>query len=335
MTSPSIALISAVVDAALSTRRDALPIELNSTARALGARDVLYRAQTQGYTRWSDDGPRILLALTRSDGRRRATLAHECGHLLVDPLVQAESFLQMSPANQQSWNRKVTSLLGYDLSDQLTTAARIHGVERVCDLFSHELLLPFRCARGVRDAWTGELNELRELANQYRVSLSMLAIRLNSVQPGYTLLTLKATPQGRWIAVRTISAPRWLRSRVQCTFDDAHNWPFDGERRISVLLETAHGSLRVEASVICAGLTRIVLLRRPDLEANSGEGRMPAFAQLPLDGPMKNFSPHLRPSLGISAGSSIPGDTSKLVSTLSSGGWQAGRRSLERAPGQE
>ncbi|WP_157488941.1 ImmA/IrrE family metallo-endopeptidase [Pseudofrankia sp. DC12] len=107
-----------------------------------------------GVTQVMPDG-RTVFTINREDpvGRRRFSLAHELKHLLDDPIVKT-AYVK----------------LGYGSEDY-----RARQIERICDHFAACFLMP----RSVlKRFWMGGLQDLEPLAEQFKVSMSAMQIRL-------------------------------------------------------------------------------------------------------------------------------------------------------------
>lgn len=250
------------------------PINLNAVARQLGAKDVTYRAQSQGHTNWATPGPKISLALTRSDGRRRATLAHECGHLILDPICHAPNFKNLSPIEQSNRRAWVENSLGVVVLRSLLSAVERLGLEEACDRLSHELLLPKVVAATIVEDWDGSATRLLEVAHEYRLSLSLLLIRLNEAGGEHAMLNARPNPRGEWVVVRAAGLPRSMRGRITCHMQEGLLQEVGRGRRstehseaVKVFLRSARFSGSVWSSVAESGSTRIIVFDRGELKA--------------------------------------------------------------------
>jgi Zn-dependent peptidase ImmA (M78 family) len=182
-----------ILDALLPHRHEKPAVELNGLAKTLGAVDILYKAQRfHGYTDWTARGPIIHLSQARSDGRRRFTLAHECGHLIFDPARSATP-------------DRVPKLVR-DVQGKANDLRRQYDVERLCDLFATELLLPHdemsAISRNCRS-----LEDLLRVADGYRVSLAMATFRLNAYNSDLAVLRLRRGARGNWVLVDRVALP--------------------------------------------------------------------------------------------------------------------------------
>lgn len=169
-------------------------VDLNALARHLGARDVRYGAQNlHGYTQWTERGPFIQLRLIRSDGRRRFTLAHECGHLLFDPVLAADRVIEHCGEARLTFEavERVRTYRDY-------AGLSYPGLEQICDYFAAEMLLPLSAAAALRPS-IDSIQALEAKAKEIRVSLSLLVTRLNAVRSGLMLLRLERSRSGKWV----------------------------------------------------------------------------------------------------------------------------------------
>jgi len=174
-----------------------LPLDLNAVARHLGVADIRYLAREfHGFTHWGDR-PTVYLALSRSDGRRRFTLAHELGHIL----------------------------LGADV-----TGADTDEVERLCDAIAGELLMPTSWLESWESLVT-DLASARQLADRMRVSLATTVVRLRALGRQVMLFTLVRASDGQWIVASRIGAPARWQGRISLGIDTlafleaAEAWP--------------------------------------------------------------------------------------------------------------
>ena len=174
------------------------PLNLDLLACRLGARDVTYRAAIlAGFTDWSGDGPIIQIGLSRSEGRRRATLAHECGHLILDPILETPAYQCASSSLMATHEARIADLLAVEPS---TIRRKIQSVniETLCDKVAIEFMLP----ESVLSTLISQVRDLRTLldaASRWRVSLAMLTNRLADVGEDYTLLRMVPTKAESWV----------------------------------------------------------------------------------------------------------------------------------------
>lgn len=222
-----------------------LPRDVNQLARTLGACDVLYRTTIRhGYTEWTSRGPAIQIALSNTDGRRRSTLAHECGHLVLDPFFGPPSFRNALDDSRRRQRLLATQVLG-DLSGALDEARDGCDLEVLCDRLAVELLLPAEFAPRLVGA-VDSLADLRRVATALRVSLAMLVIRLNEFGGRHALLHLERTAGGSWLVSTAIGVPEAWRGRVVSRDFDARALR-GGQRELG--LETRGRRIRVVGDI--------------------------------------------------------------------------------------
>lgn len=261
------ALARAIATRLLEGQRIDQPCDLNLLARELGASDVLYRTRIRhGYTEWTSRGPAIQVALSNTDGRRRATLAHECGHLLLDPLFNPASF-QAAPVRDRERQVGLTELRLGQLASSVRRAVPSQDLEDMCNRLAVELLLPSRAMSGVVHS-VANVEDLRRLARQRRVSLAMLVIRLNHFGGDHTLLQLEKTTLGAWLVSTAVGAPQPWRGRVVCS-DPPVAWHRDCVADVVLELSTRGQSVRVPASVSRFSPDRALVLLASSQLANS------------------------------------------------------------------
>lgn len=163
-----------------------LPLQLNAVAKGLGAVDVRYLArEVHGLTDFTRGGIVVYLAMSRSDGRRRFTLAHECGHLLL---------------GQDGANASI---------DPYVTLNLLADIERSCDQIASELVLP-RSWLEERGTALTDLPGLKRAARTMRVSPAALVVGLRRVGQKAALVRLQRAPDGRWVPVHRVGLPRGL-----------------------------------------------------------------------------------------------------------------------------
>lgn len=192
-------------------RHDA--IDLTALAKDLGVVDVLYKAsRIHGYTTWSERGPTLFLAMAKTEGRRRATLAHECAHLVLNPALAPDR------ETRDDTRRRSREILGDDLAS-LRAAASTLGMERLCDRIAFELLLPRAKARDL--ASLGTVDDVRRFASRFRVSLALVVNEAHKSGVSISMLRLTRAWDSTWIVVDTAGDPgRW---KVGSTCDEATN----------------------------------------------------------------------------------------------------------------
>ncbi|ABD10293.1 hypothetical protein ThrDRAFT_01720 [Frankia casuarinae] len=111
-------------------------------------------SEVGGVTHMRRDG-RTVFTINREDpvGRRRFSLAHEVKHLIDDPAVEI-----------------MYAKFGYGKPEN-----RARQIERVCDHFAACFLMPRTV---LKRAWVNGLQDLEALAEQFKVSMSAMQIRL-------------------------------------------------------------------------------------------------------------------------------------------------------------
>lgn len=237
--------------------------DLNALARSLGAIDVRYRSQLlHGYTEWSARGAIVQVALSRTDGRRRSTLAHECSHLVLDPLVAARAFAEFTPELANRHRESMLRLLGSDASVARKLASR-YGVERLCDMLAVELLLPASTMERVGPSIEG-LAQVAEASQRYRVSLAMLVVRMNEFDRPMALVRLARSSGGSWLGVSLTGIPTDARRRIgrvvcSSTTKGSLDSLARGTHRVGVTLCTDLGEVVVQAEVRVAGTSALLL----------------------------------------------------------------------------
>jgi Zn-dependent peptidase ImmA (M78 family) len=304
----------------LSERLDSrVPRDLNRMAKALGVTDILYRTRIRhGYTEWTARGPAIQIALSNTDGRRRSTLAHECGHLILDPLFAPPSFLNAPSSNQELQRQLAHTVLG-----QLATTIRDDiadlDLEHLCDRLAVEVLLPVGIGPSLARQ-VDSLSGLKRVANDLRVSLAMLVIRVNEFGGHYSLLQMERALSGDWIVSSAIGVPQNWRGRVisrdldqMCT--NAHN------QRQQLTLESRDHTVHVVGNVEIVTKNRAIALlpSRAFYIPNTAPGTAPgttrasqalwyggggSTAETPQTGPNPSAVPDCRHRLAKPAGAS-------------------------------
>lgn len=149
-------MVAELVDDAVPGYQDpqALPLDLNAVAKRLGVADIRYLARdVHGFTDWSSARPIVYLATSRSDGRRRFTLGHECGHIML---------------GHEGANAAYNPLVTADL---------VGDIELACDAVAAELLIPFTWLDQF-EGYIRDLESARFAAHRLRVSLATLVVRM-------------------------------------------------------------------------------------------------------------------------------------------------------------
>lgn len=258
------ALVRQALRAVVPLELPRYPVNLNAVAKALGARDILYSSRSDGFTLWDHRGATIHLAICKSDGRRRSTLAHECGHLFIDPIANTTSFQNAPERVRESFTSRVNEHLG-GIGSRLQKLVNAMGVEPICDLVGRELMLPDERITHLASCWNGSITNLQALASDERVSLAMLTIAFNGNGAGRTLLSFRRTPRGEWLAIRAVGFPRGLSGRLTCpTLEELAVGGEWSERTRRIKLDGA-ARLEMDASVRVSGGSALVLVPRRDL----------------------------------------------------------------------
>lgn len=193
--------ISELCDRLVPDRHAYDAIDLTMLAKTLGVIDVLYKAsRIHGYTVWAERGPTLFLAMAKTEGRRRATLAHECAHLVLNPALRPDENMDATT------RRRSLDILGGDL-ERFRTAAASLGVERLCDRIAYEMLLPRARAQ---DLVVSTAEDVRELASRFRVSLALVVNEAHKAGTAVSLLRLSRAWDSSWVVVDTAGVPsRW------------------------------------------------------------------------------------------------------------------------------
>lgn len=274
------ALAQDIVGRVTDPEPSAAPRDLNALARLLGARDILYRTRVHhGYTEWTSRGPTIQIAIANTDGRRRATLAHECGHLLLDPLFNPPAF-QRAPFSGQVRQRHHTHTMLGPVALAVQRGAPHLDLEDLCDDVAIELLLPAALMPGLQQR-VQSVDDLRQLANERRVSLAMLVIRLNEFGSGHALLHLQRARSGTWLVSTAIGVPQAWRGRVVSSdlgSDKGRPRQHDGQ----LSLHTRDRNVDIQGSVARLDADRaLVLLPAAQLYGQRSRPMMPHQARRP------------------------------------------------------
>lgn len=168
-----------------------VPVDVEDLARSLGVGEIIDASGIveDGRLELRDGHVRVVLSGRGSEQRRRYTLAHEIGHLLLaDP-------------QRDTIARRMTS------DDE---------VERFCDSFAAALLLPKELLEVEYRSRPHALKSVRRLAAQCDVSLAAATVRLNEVAGwSHALLHWKRSDRGwqyRWGAGVPVRYYRRLRS---------------------------------------------------------------------------------------------------------------------------
>lgn len=196
----------------LAPDRHGVPfIDLNALAKRLGVRDILYSAtRMHGYTDWTNRGAVIRLAISKTEGRRRMTLAHECAHLLFNPLFDPQT-LDVD-AHVMHDLQAQSELFLDDQVDILRRANAQFGIEKVCDLIAFELLLPRTRAAAVQ---VSDAGALMDVAGEQHVSATLLVHQLNAAGHNLRLARMARIAEASWMIVDAAGKTgAWQTARV-------------------------------------------------------------------------------------------------------------------------
>lgn len=251
------------------------PLDLNSLARRFGAQDVLYRAALMsGFTDWSGEEPIVQVGLSRSDGRRRATLAHECGHLLLDPILHTPPF-QNAPENRtEAHRRRIKGLLGADIK-AIRRALLAVDIETLCDLVAIELMLPASALEHLR-AQVKDLPSLIATASNWRVSLSMLTNRLSDAGEDFALLRMVSTRNNSWVCASAAGLRERRRGFIEWIDVPSDVGTRKQTKHLSIKLAYGGAVQNVAAETFSVGDHAMIFLRSLPPASTSGiTGRAP------------------------------------------------------------
>lgn len=229
--------IAELCDRLVPDRHERDAIDLTALAKHLGVIDVLYKAsRIHGYTTWSNRGAILVLAMANTEGRRRATLAHECGHLILNPAFKSDDTMDAESIAH------ARMLLGDDY-ERFERAVAMFGVERMCDRIAFELLLPRELARGFDTDVLGSAAEMKALATRLRVSLSLIANETSKSGAPVSLVRLARAWDDSWIVVDTAGdSHQW---KVGATCDSGTN---EALSRLPVAEDSTAVDLRSEGT---------------------------------------------------------------------------------------
>jgi Zn-dependent peptidase ImmA (M78 family) len=214
-------LIVKLVDALVPNRDVQRVVDIVQIAKSLGAYDVVHRARTaHGFTEWTARGPRVVLGWAETEGRRRALLAHECGHLLLDPLLKPDALELLSEEQGRAWQAVAPKLVGRSAED-IQNLFRSTSLERLCDDFAYELVFPDRVASQLASA-VRDIEGLSDCRTSMHVTLGVAVLKLNQFRTcnGLPIIGLIQTQRsaGRyWMASSSYGLPKVWRGRVVLT----------------------------------------------------------------------------------------------------------------------
>lgn len=247
-------VIARLCDRLVPNRRDQDAVDLTALAKHLGVVDLLYKAsRIHGYTVWADRGPTLFLAMAKTEGRRRATLAHECAHLVLNPTLQPDARMDLDT------RLRSRQFLGDDL-DSFQAAATLLGLERLCDRIAFELLVPQARASQLRSLRTAE--DVRNMASLLHVSLALVVNEANKAGVPISLLRLARAWDSSWIVVDTAGVPsRWeVGSYCDETTNSALNNTAVGPHPVNLELRR-NGSEMVRAYSVLRHRTGAIAVR--------------------------------------------------------------------------
>lgn len=193
-------------------------VDLHALARKLGAYDVVYRARSvHGFTEWTPRGPRVVMGWGETEGRRRTLLAHECGHLIFDPVLKSEVLEEVSQLARKTLVGASMSWLAHR-ADSATAALGDLSLEAVCDDFAYELVFPDALAR----EWAAKvetIDSLARLRGLLKLSLPVALIKLNEFRseqelPQLGVVRIRRSAGSYWMAASTAGLPPSWRGRV-------------------------------------------------------------------------------------------------------------------------
>jgi hypothetical protein len=219
------------------------PIDVDLLAKRLGVLEIAGAHLVEdGRLERANGETRILIRRGVGTGRRRFTIAHELGHLL----------------------------LAEGANDLIARRARmaVGREERFCDQFAAALLLPrdwLRIRYGQRPR---RLAVVRELAAGAKSSLAAAVIRLDEVLGwGRSLLRWRAE-QGRWRLVAAAAVPPGLHGEIgtapeTCGLLDRIAGGASTDVRLALPLLIRDAPSRVESEVSVTDRTAIALAALP------------------------------------------------------------------------
>jgi Zn-dependent peptidase ImmA (M78 family) len=249
-------LIVRLADALIPQRDQRVVQELTGLARQLGAYDVVYRARTaHGFTEWNARGPRVVLGWADAEGRRRSLLAHECGHLLFDPLLKPESLEQIPESERDRWANAAAGLLECQ-PDALRKLFSAVQLEDLCDDFAYELVFPDRLAARLAPA-IDSIEVLSDCRSRMHVTMSVAVLKLNRFRaaegyPEIGVLQARRSAGDYWMAASSCGFPASWRGRVVMTRESSRalDRMAQGEnRRTNIGINNGVETMHVRAEV--------------------------------------------------------------------------------------
>ena len=264
-------LLTRIANAVAPERGRGVPTDVVSLARRLGAYDVVYRARSaHGFTEWTPKGPRVVLNWAESEGRRRTVLAHECGHLLFDPIFKPDVLAAMSDTAGQSITT-AASALGTTPNDVRKLLADT-PLEAVCDSFAYELVLPDAVASQAASR-VQTIDDIGQFCDDWRISMTVAVLALNRHRgsrsaPRLGILQTRRTAGDYWMAGSTCGLPTQWRGRVVLTPESGRvidAMRRDDRRVAHVQLSNGEGQREVVAQIAKYRERATVMVRADDL----------------------------------------------------------------------
>lgn len=181
----------------------------------------------------------IVVRKDASKARRRFTIAHELGHLVLI----------------ESGSEAVAQRLGPPVDD----------VERMCDDFAAAILMPFEWVSSCFAHRPQNLSTIRHLAHQTGTSLSASAVRLTEVLGWRVALLRWRLEGGRWRFMAGAALPFWLHGQVRSapeTNDSLHAifQRTTRDTRTKVPFRVGNETVTVDAQVSLSSTSALVLL---------------------------------------------------------------------------
>lgn len=157
-----------------------------------------FGGNTHGLTDWRNGKVQIEILYSRSEGHRRALWAHELGHVFFDPVFSPES-LQSWELNQVKEQQNLSLSYMKDGFSQILDVYKKIGIERLCDLFAYELLLPAAFVPSIAATITDAYSLMR-VADAWHISLSFLILRIREcLDQDIVLVRLRNAFDRRWV----------------------------------------------------------------------------------------------------------------------------------------
>ena len=175
----------------------AVPVDLETLARDLGVREIRTTRMTEdGRTTWTDGQPLIELRPDRPAERRRFTLAHEIGHILI------------------SQDRTIV---------RRTAGANLAAddIEVLCDWIAASILMPRAWIEPYAFRERYSLSLLRRVAHAAGVSMSAAAVRVAEVGGRTCALLRWKRTDARWVVVGQAAMPPRYAGSIEATSETA------------------------------------------------------------------------------------------------------------------